>query len=176
MAGNAGPDVDLIVFERDESEGVEAVALVLWQRDEGFEVTNIVPREIGDLGEHRYNIALRDFVRHVAEPAAERVRFKIEVSPSAQGLDDWLPREAANALRHFSAAANKATGSAHPMDRSRWLAFLVIAHRDRGDLTSDRLIRWLTEVERWPEDKAHELAADYEFGLDLLDEYNRDRS
>lgn len=176
MAAHAGADADVIVFERDESGGVDAVALVLWSRDDGFEVTNIVPREIGELGQHRYNTALRDFVERVAHPAAAAAGFTVEVSSAAQGLDDWLPRDAADALRRFSVAANKATGSSHPMDRRRWFAFLFAAHHDRGAFDTDRLMRWLTEVEGWSEQTAHDLAVEYEFGLKLLDEYDRDRS
>jgi hypothetical protein len=37
-------------------------------------------------------------------------------------------------------------------------------------------VRWLTEVEQWSGEKAHDLAGEYEFALDLLDEYDRNRT
>ena len=174
LSAHAGRDGDIIVFERDRSGDVDAVGLVLWSRDEGFEITNIVPREVGELGEHRYNVALNEFVDHVAEPAAAQAGFTVEVSPAEQGLEDWLAPEAASALRRFSGAANKSTGSSHPMDRRRWFSFLFAVQREQCALHSDRLIRWMTEIEGWPEDQAHDLAIQYEFALKLLDEYDRD--
>jgi len=176
IAEHAGADADVIVFEREEDADVDAVGLVLWSRDDSFEVTNIVPREVGELGQHRYNLALRDFVDRVAEPVVSQVGFTIELSSADQGLDDWLPAEAANALRRFSRAANKSTGSSHPMDRRRWFEFLFAVHRRQRAFDTDRLIRWLTEIENWPEETAHDLAIQYEFALELLDEYDRDRS
>ncbi len=169
----AGENDDVIAFESAASGGLDAVALVLWAQGEGYEVTNIVPLEVGELGYRRYNLALQNFVDVVAEPAARKSVFKIEMTAAKQGLRDWLSPDAVDALRSFSVAANKATGSAHPMDRRRWFSFLLAAHRDRRGLDPERLTRWLTEVEGWPEDQAHDLAIEYEFGLALLDEYDR---
>jgi hypothetical protein len=170
------PNGAVIAFEREGDGGVEPVALFLWSRAEGYEVTNIVPRNVGELGEHRYNIALRDFVERVATPAAAEAGFTVEITPANQGLDDWLPGDAADALRHFSSAANKATGSSHSMDRQRWFNFLLEAHRSHGSLNTHKLVRWLTEIEHWSDEKADDLAVQYEFALGLLDEYDRDRT
>ena len=170
-----GMDAEVIAFEREGSGGVDAVRLTLWPHEEGFKVTNIVPREVRGLGEHRYNVALRDFIDRVAQPAAEQVGFMVEVSSAEQGLENWLPTEAAKALRHFSESANKSTGSSHPLDRERWFAFLFAVHRAQSDFDTSKLTRWMTETEGWPEDIAHDLAIQYEFGLDLLGEYDRNR-
>ncbi|AFK54015.1 hypothetical protein [Tistrella mobilis] len=176
MAAHAGAGADLIAFVREPGDGVDAVCLVLWSRDDAYEVTNIVPRDVGELGHQRYNAALQDFIARVARPAATAARFEIQTTSAQQGLNDWLPAAAADALRRFSATANKSTGSSHPSDRKRWFAFLLQAHRDAGSFDTDRLVRWLTEVEGWPDDKAHDLAIEYEFGLALLNEYDRTRT
>ena len=55
------------------------------------------------------------------------------------------------------------------MDRERWYAFIVKAHGHDEKLDTDRLGRWLIQVERWPEDEAHDLVIEYEFGSGLLD-------
>src|SRR5436190_867887 len=47
------------------------------------------------------------------------------------------------ALVAFSRSANRTTGSSHPMDRERWFAFLVAAHRSHVDLSVDVLAKWL---------------------------------
>jgi hypothetical protein len=62
------------------------------------------------------------------------------------------------------------------MDRGRWFAFLFAAHRSRGSFDTHRLMRWLTEVEGWPDEQAQDLALQYEFALDLLDKYERNRT
>lgn len=173
IASGAVAERDVLVFEREAGDGIEAVGLVLSSRDEGYVTTNIVPREVRELGRHRYNLALQDFVAKVAEPAARVAGFAVELGSATQGLDDWLSKDAADALRSFSSAANKATGSAHPMDQRRWFAFLIAVHRGAADFDADRLIRWLCEIEGWSDDKAHDLAIQYEFGLALLNAYDR---
>jgi hypothetical protein len=169
------PNADVIAFERESDGGVEPVALFLVSRPDGYQVTNIVPLNVGELGQRRYNIALQDFVERVARAAAE-AGFTVETTPPIQGLDDWLSPDAAEALRVFSGSANKATGSSHPRDRERWFIFLLEAHRSRGSFNTDKLVRWLTEIEHWPEEGAHDLAIEYEFALGLLDEYDRHRT
>jgi hypothetical protein len=176
LAAHAGPDADVIAFMRQRDDDVDAVGLILWSHVDGYEVTNIVPREVGQLGYQRYNAALQDFVTRVVEPAASAAQFEVRITSAAQGLNDWLPPAAADALRRFSRGANKSTGSSHPSDQKRWLAFLLQAHLDVGSFDADRLLRWLTEVEGWPEDKAQDLAIQYEFGLALLEEYERTKA
>jgi hypothetical protein len=171
MSAHAVGDVDVIVFEREAGAGFNAAALVLWSRPDGYEVTNIVPREVRELGYSGYNAILQDFARHLAEPAARQVGFSLEITAAEQTLQDWLSPEAAEALKRFSAAANKSTGSSHPSDRRRWFDFLLQVHADKRRLDADQLARWLIEVERWSDDTAHDLVVQYEFGLELLDEY-----
>jgi hypothetical protein len=167
---------DVIVFAREKGEGIEAVGLLLWSREDGYEVTNIVPRDIRELDFEGYNAALQDFVASVAEPASRMAGFQIEMTPERQSLSDWAPANVADALDRFSKLANKSTGSSHPSDRKRWFDFLFAAYKAPKRLGTDQLIRWLVEVEGWSEEIAHDLAIQYEFGLNLLKEYETGRS
>lgn len=168
-------DDDVIMFSREQGNGIEAVGLLLWSRGDDYQVTNIVPRDVGQLGYEAYNAALNDFVERIAKPASQAVGFRIETTPERQSLTDWVSSDVAEALRRFSVLANKSTGSSHPSDRQRWFEFLFAAHGASEKLDADRLIRWLSEVENWPEDTAHDLAIQYELGLDLLKAYDENR-
>ncbi len=172
IAANSRSD-DVIVFTREKGNGIEAVDLLLWSDDLGYRVTNIVPRDVGELSIESYNATLKDFVNLVAEPASRTVEFQIEVTSARQSLNDWVSTDVADALRHFSGSANKSTGSSHPLDLQRWFRFIILSHGDSDKLGTDRLIRWLVEVENWPEDKAHDLAIQYEFGLGILEAYDK---
>ena len=173
---HASDGEDVIVLVRAAFDDVDESGLVLWQEGDGYRISNIVPRNVGELGVTRYNAILRDFVAKIAEPAARSEAFDIELTSPLQSLDDWLDTGPATALRRFSRLANKSTGAAHPMDRERWYAFLIATHHTPKRLDTDQLVRWLIEVEHWSEDKAHELAIDYEFALGLLEQYDQSHS
>ena len=165
-------DADILAFERDTSDGLPAATLWLWSQSDGYKVTNIVPKATGQLDYSEYNAILEDFEQQVASPAAQQAGFQIEMTSSRQSIEDWLPQKAAEALRLFSRAANKSTGSGHPLDQKRWFRFLIEAHSDNGQLDTRLLARWLVEVEGWDDDDANKLAIEYEFGLGLLSEYD----
>jgi len=74
------------------------------------------------------------------------------------------------ALNAFESMAN--IGSLHPLDRDRWRKFLLLAHKDRVDLSSDTLERWFREEHRWPDDRASQLAIEYDHARDLLKDYD----
>lgn len=176
LRGHAIDDEDAIVLVRDAFDDVDESCMVLWQEGGGYKVSNIVPRNVSELGITKYNVILRDFLVRVAEPASRAGCFEVELSSPHQSLDDWLDADPATALRRFSRLANKSTGAAHPMDRDRWYAFLIATHHASKRLDTDQLVRWLVEVERWSEDRAYELAIDYEFALGLLEQYDHYRS
>jgi hypothetical protein len=175
LARNASTGADIIVFEREASDRLDGAGVFLWSRGNDFEVTNIVPRFVSELDHERYNAVLSDFVRLIAEPATKSTGYRIERSAEAESLSDWLSGDAALALQQFSTAANKSTGSSHPYDRDRWFAFLFKVREQEPLLSTDLLLRWLIEVESWPEDVAHKLAVEYETGLALLEKYDQYR-
>lgn len=171
----------VLAFEREADSG-PAVRVVLWPADEEpgqvsngsqrYRVVNIVPVEPGELGVQGYNDALEGFLRDVVEPARESLDIDIEVSAREQTMTDWTSEEAAGALRRFSAAANRSTGTSHPADEKRWWAFVVADHRARGTLRGQLLRQWLIEVDRWPAEVASDLVSDWEKGQELLATYD----
>lgn len=162
-----GRDDDVIALER-HGDGLPEAGLLLWSTDDGYEVMNIVPLSERELDYRAYNDVLGDLIERILRTPAETNGFRIELGSSKQSLEDWMPPATADALRVFSLAANKATGSSHPRDRSRWNAFLIQAHRAAPDLSTDNLERWLVEVGGWGPDKAVALVIEYEFARALL--------
>ena len=163
---------DMMVFERNESDGLTSCELVLMEERNGYKVVNVVPSEVGQLTISEYNDALNDFLSRVAEPASMEAGFYVGVSKRKQRITDWTSKEAARALRTFSLIANMSTGSSHPSDQKRWFAFIIAAYKAEGSLDGYLLGRWLEEVENWPASSARELVIEYEFAIDLLREYD----
>lgn len=163
----------IIAFKRSAANGLDAAALVLWSTHLGYEVSNIVPLETGELGPKRYNAILQDFVERIARPAIDECGLQLELSDEYQSVEDWLSADAAEALKTFSQCANKSTGTAHSLDRSRWNRFLIEAHRSRSQLDTNLLERWLMEVEGWSDDAATKLIIEYERGRALLTAYDQ---
>jgi hypothetical protein len=163
---------DVIAFERESRGDVPAIAMMLWERADGYYVSNIVPQQTGQLTIGQYNAVLQDFEAEVARPASQKVGFWVKATGSRQSLEDWMSAETAKRLLTFSRCANKSTGASHPLDRERWLAFVISSHRD-GLEVQGYLSRWLIEAEHWPEEIAHRLAIQYEQGLELLKKYDQ---
>jgi len=117
---------------------------------------------------------LRDFVGQVVQPAQSEVGFDQSLSDPVRKLDSWISQGAAEALRRFSALANKSTTNSHPNDSERWEQFVVAVHLEEGPpLGTDILMQWLVEIDGWDEQSAQKLAIDYEKGLSLLETYDR---
>lgn len=167
--GDAGK---YLVFERTASGHLRAARLVLYRAEGSYRIANIVPTDEGrSLGERGYNDVLNDFVEWVLKPC-EASGVSMTLTSRLQRITDWTSPEAAEALRLFSAAANKSTGASHPMDAERWRTFLIADHRAKGTLSSDKLRRWLVEVEHWPEEEAWDLIIERENALELLEHYD----
>ena len=97
------------------------------------------------------------------------MNIKVELTSNEKNMEDWISENSLKKLKLFSIAANKSTGSAHPLDKKRWLDFLISIHHEHRNLNSSQLQRWLIEVENWPEDIAVDLSIEYEFAMNLLD-------
>lgn len=158
----------MLIFKCHNDPTLPPARLVLWPEDNGFSVPNIVPTASSELTIAEYNRLLSDFADRVARPVARQFGYTVSLTSAAQDLEDWTSEEAAAALRRFSAAANKSTGASHPMDERRWFDFIIAVHRSGKDMGTDRLNRWLHEVEGWDEDTAHDLAGEFERSLALL--------
>lgn len=171
---------NVILFERESTNGITASLLILSRTSDGYEVTNILPLKKNTLNVAEYNDVLNDFVNRIAKPASKASGFQVEDGKRKQSITDWTSQEAANALHTFSISANKFTGSSHPSDQHRWFQFLFAvhkAHKAQGKVLDTHLLgRWLEEVENWPSEVATKLVLEYEFALNLLDEYDRPSS
>jgi hypothetical protein len=169
MRRNAVGDRQVLAFSRAATDDLPAAGLSLWSHAEGLYVPNVVPLETGELTHAQYNAVLGDFAERVVRPVAAHAGFRIELTDGRQQLSDWIPQEAARKLRVFSAAANKSSGSSHPMDQQRWFDFILTVHRSGAHLDTDRLARWLNEVDRWDEDSAYKLAGEFERYISILE-------
>jgi hypothetical protein len=135
-------------------------------------VSNIVPIGAQQLTVDQYNNILREFETRFAKPAAGLLGVRVELSSAEQSLEDWLSPQSAGLLRAFSRGANKSTGSGHPMDRERWLNFLIALHRSGEDPNIGLIERWLVEEERWRDETTSRLLSEYEFARDLLSRFD----
>jgi hypothetical protein len=159
-------------FTRDATPTEPRSGIFLMLEHDHLRVTNIVPRESGELSIDQYNAILDDFASSILRPAAIGAGVKIEESSAEADLTRWVTPTAAELLRRFSGAANKATGSSHPMDFRRWAAFLIQTHRDRSELDAETLARWLVEELGWSPEVANRLVREFEFGRELLRAYD----
>ncbi len=164
----------ILAFGRRASNGLPGAGLTLWGREDGYYVSNIVPTEFGSLSIPQYNAILSDFIEHMVRPVAILFDYQIDSTEERQSLEDWTSSDAANKLSFFSQAANKSSGASHPADERRWFDFIIAVHESRKSIGTDRLGRWLHEVDGWDEESAHELVSQYETALSLL-QYYEDR-
>ncbi len=169
-------DADMLALERIDTAEAAGVSLWMFSQDDGsYKVSNIVPLKSGELGVGGYNAALHHFIQSVISPACESTPLTFEITGALKSIDDWAGDTSAKALKSFSTLANKSTGRSHPMDEKRWLLFLLASHREKSELESGQLARWLIEAEGWPLEVAYELASEYELSRSLLKLYDMDR-
>lgn len=165
----------VMFMERSEDATLPGARIVLWPSLVGYSVLNVVPTKRSSLDYATYNSLIQEFVQLVATPASCKLDFEIQLSKQHQSIEDWFSPPTAKALQSFSRLANKSTGASHPLDQGRWMDFLMGAHAEHSKADSDLVYRWLHEVERWPEDTAHDLLKDYDFALSLLARYDESR-
>ena len=130
-------------------------------------VTNIVPEEVGELTYDEYNSILNDFYTSFVVAAAESTGVISKMSNPEITINNWLNNETVARLEKFSRAANKHTGSSHPLDEERWFDFIVSSYKSKSGLPIDILGRWLVE-DGWNEEKASDLMIEYERAIALL--------
>jgi hypothetical protein len=156
-------------FACNKTEELET-ALVAFARknDKIAYIANIVPREFGKLSKDQYNKILLDFYERCLKPICEKHSIPVEITTDNQSMADWVSDGTHKKLKLFSNAANKSTGTAHPLDQERWFSFVVSVIRNNDKLDPSQLERWLVEEEGWHPDIASELAIEYEQGISLL--------
>lgn len=160
--------VSYFAFARQKTDHVPAATLFLATRDSGAKVVNVVPQTRDSLTIDEYNQVLADFASF-ARPVAESLSLRLLELGEDASITRWLSDEAAQRLRSFSRAANKSTGSGHPMDFDRWADFIASAFVSGNKLPSSILARYLIEEEGWPDDRASELVSEFAFATSLLE-------
>lgn len=165
---------DVIVFNRKAFHDIDGSMLILWQFNNRYSVTNIVPCNVGELGIDKYNSIITDFVEKIISPLCDSGFLTFELTKSEKDIRDLLSEPTARLLESFSRLANKSTGASHPSDQERWIKFLLKSHELNETASATDLMQWLVEIERWPEEQASKLVINYEFSRDLLNAYERD--
>ena len=160
-------------FARDATEGDPPAHLFLRRERGRLHVSNIVPRDDGQLSMSQYNGILDEFADTLRTHLPSYSQLTMRVTSDEAAITDWVSSEAADLLKHFSNLANMSTGAAHPLDFERWTHFLIQVHREGSIIHSSFLSRWLIEELGWPPDRADDLARDYEFARDLLRAYDQ---
>lgn len=156
-------------FEHIGENGLPNAGLTLFEKDPGvWYVPNIVAIESGQLSIDEYNKLLIDFKESLVGPAVQDKHIKVELTKDQVFLEDIVGKEAADALKRFSSAANKSTGHTHPRDEERWFEFLLAAKKSGKEPYSDVLEAILIE-QGWSEEWAHDLACEFEYSEKLLD-------
>ncbi len=157
-----------LCYEHSEGDKLPHAALFLADKSPDlFYVSNIVPKNVSELSYDQYNVLLNDFISKVVRPAIERTQVEVEITEPETSIAIIAGEDISKKLDRFSVLANKSTGSAHPLDLERWFDFIVAVHKEGVVIDTDMLIRTLIE-QGWSEDKAGELAEEYEFALALL--------
>ena len=167
-SGFAG-DLKHCYFSCDKRDDRESAMLALVQKENGaLQVTNIIPTDLHRLDIVEYNHIIDDFYSLCIQPVSFALGISCTLTGDEVTLEDWISTETGKLLRLFSHAANKSSGSAHPMDQERWNDFLLGIYQSGDKLEVHQLERWLVEEGGWHPDVAGELAEEYEFAMGLL--------
>ena len=159
-------------FEYIGKDGLPNAGLTLFENERGvWYVPNIIPIKIGQLSVDEYNQLLIDFKNTLVDPVVQNTAINIQLTKDQIILEDIVGKEASEALKRFSSAANKSSGNSHPYDKKRWFEFLVAAQKAEKKLDYDILKATLIE-QGWSDDFASDLAFEYENGRELLDFVN----
>lgn len=114
-----GPPQHGFVCERT----AEHPAATLWlvEKPGQLYVSNIVPSQGQPrLSEDEYNAIAFEFYERFVIPVADKTGVQVTLSDTNVTIEKWVSPGTAQLLRRFSIAANKSTGSSHPLDEERW--------------------------------------------------------
>lgn len=178
--GSMVPHAELTIYYGDKS----------W-RDGYIQVGNIVPLEKEQLTIEEYNTILDIFYADIIVPyLKDHTEIKVQ-GPTSDKFNplDFITEKALQKLEAFCNSANKSTGSSHPSDEARWFDFICQTVEDEKVFDYDMLFKFLTDEDywgskdedfigvighfAWAEDKASELAMEYENYVRILQFYKQ---
>lgn len=158
-----------------------------------LKVGNIIPLVKHQLSVDEYNAVLLKFYEDIIKPYKE---FDTELMISQPSDDNFDPnlvitQTALKKLELFCSAANKSTGSSHPCDQERWFDFICQTVDDERMFDYTTLANFLQDETywgekpddflgvmgsyAWNEERANELAAEYEDLCEILVYYKKTR-
>ena len=94
--GTDREDVLVFIYEGEE---LPKAAITLWERNQTYCATNIVPAESGQLTVREYNTLLCDFVHSVVDRSDARDELMLDLTDEVRGLNSWTSDQAAEAQR-----------------------------------------------------------------------------
>lgn len=183
--------IDYIGEEVDKARVSIYIANI--EKDNEIKVGNIIPLEKNQLNVEEYNSVLIKFYSDVIKPYKEN-GTEIEIlKPSNDEFEPLtvISEEALRKLKAFCGSANKSTGSSHPCDKERWYEFICQTVEDRRIFDATTLANFLQDENywnkkskdnigaigdfAWSEEKAYELALEYESLCGILEYYKNER-
>lgn len=161
--------------------------------DNEIKVGNIIPLEKNELSVDEYNSILMEFYNDVIKPYKE-AGTDLSISQPSDDIFKQLTvisKDALEKLDKFCRMANKSTGSSHPCDKERWLDFVCQTVDDGKIFETTTLATFLQDENywgekpkdfigvmghyAWDEEKAYELALEYEILCEALQYYKNSR-
>lgn len=138
-------------------------------------VSNIVPIEIGQLSRKQYNGIIKKFSDDLSELTLT-TDYNLVIGGEEKNPTEFMSEEVFQKFQTFSGLANKSTGSSHPLDKNRWLDFIISAFKERATISPSQIEKVLVEDEDWPTEQAVELCIEFEFAMELLSAYSERES
>ena len=154
-------------------------------------VGNIVPMKKNELSVDEYNKVLLKFY-YVIVNLYKDSNLELDISQLTDDIFNpatIISKEALRKLELFCNSANKSTGSTHPYDQERWFDFICQTVDDNKVFDYDTLANFLKDKDywgtkpdgyigvvgkyAWDENKAYELASEYEILCAILQYYKR---
>lgn len=158
-----------------------------------IKVGNIIPTDVNELSLDEYNNILVIFYNEIIKPYKEHGTELIIEGPTDDIFDprSIISDQALSKLRSFCFNANKSTGSSHPCDQKRWYDFICQTVDDNKMFDYDTLAKFLQDEAywgkkdstfigvigsfAWSEEKAYELASEYDAACSILSYYKKEK-
>ncbi len=167
---------DYAVF-KTEQESLYKTKVYVSVKDDELKVFNIISSDsrYSELGVNQYNFVLDYFFYHfMAKCLDTSFSNCIHITGEEQQMDDLIGKEAYNALCLWEQTCNKEHPISHPMDESKWFAFICELYKTGKTLHPKDFEQWLTEDCNWPSfynNVIDRLSESLEYSLSLLKFY-----
>jgi hypothetical protein len=133
-----------------------------------FYITNIVPKENGEMSMAEYNDVAKQFAVDVVKFAkTHKLKIEIKTTRECIGLSEIISGDKTREL--FERYLNLFPGSYHPLDIERLDKFICATSRySRRKVRLDLLRDWLIAEKKWSEEDASRCVSRIETGLSIL--------